>query len=557
MRKLLFTIVATLLLSAGNVPAQNESLENYNILKNLDLFNLLYKYLDVLYVDTLNSDETIGAAIHYMLATLDPYTEYYSEKDQNGMKEMLTGKFAGIGAMLKYHRKLKETVIDEPSKDMPADQAGLKKGDIILAVNGEKMHGKPISEVTKRIRGDAGTVVNLKIRRPSTGKTFNRKITRRTIQTPALAYFDMLDATTGYIELTQFNENCSKEVRSAVIDLKKRGMQKLVLDLRNNTGGAEMEAVELLSIFLPKGTLVVTNKGKHEQSKKEYRTLVEPIDTVMPIVVMVNGETASSAEITSGALQDLDRAVILGQRTYGKGLVQTVVDLPYNSSLKLTISKYYTPSGRCIQARNYSHGRRAATEHIPDSLTREFRTTRGRIVRDAGGITPDTIVHADSMTNIAYYLAYSDSTETLHDYVVEYIARHPSIGDAKTFRLSDEEYQLFCNKVMENGFTYDRETEKLLQRFVEMAKFEGYYDDTKEEIGKIEKKLRHDTMRDLQYNKEQISHIIALNIVPTYHYQDGANAISTGYDRQIKAAKDIINDQATYQRLLSPAPFEP
>ena len=551
MRKYILLLLSCCALGFQSSRAQSNSRHNFDIVKNLDIFNVVYKYLDVLYVDTLNANETVGAGINYMLATLDPYTEYYSEEQQEEMKEMLTGKFAGIGALLKYHRRLKCTVIDEPSKGMPADEAKLKKGDIILSVDGKKVTNMPINEVTKLIRGDAGTAVNLKVKRPLTGKTMNVKITRRTIQSPAMTYAGMVDDKTGLVVLSQFIEDCSKEVRRAV-ELKKQGMQQMILDLRNNGGGDEREAVGLVGIFVPKGTLVVTNKGKHQGSVKEFRTTVEPIDSLMPLVVLANNGTASSSEITCGALQDLDRAVILGTRTYGKGLVQTVVDLPYNSSMKLTISKYYTPSGRCIQARNYTHGKKPATVHIPDSLTKEFRTAGGRVVRDAGGITPDVIVRADSITNIAYYLAYADSTEAVFDFAAEYIASHPTISKPAEFALSDADYDRFCQKVAASGFTYDRETEKLLKHLIEVAKFEGYYNDNKAEFDRIEKNLNHDLMRDLQYNKKQIMSILGLEIIPAYYYDKGSIEFSNSSDTQLKKALELLNDNESYHRLLTP-----
>ena len=552
MRKFLLFIFALCVLGSSNVSAQQTSRQNYDIVKNLDLFNIVYKYLDILYVDTLNVNETVGAAIKNMLATLDPYTEFYPEDAQQDMKEMLTGKFAGIGAMLKYHRQLKETIIAEPSKGMPADEAKLKKGDIIISVDGKKTHGMPINDVTKLVRGEPGTVVNLKIKRPTTGKMMNVKITRRTIQNPALSYYGMIDDQTGYVSLTQFIEDCAKEVRRAVIELKKQGMQRMILDLRGNGGGAELEAVGLVSIFVPKGTLVVTNKGKHQGSIREYRTTVEPIDTVMPLVVMTNGYTASSSEITCGALQDLDRAVILGTRTYGKGLVQTVVDLPYNSSMKLTISKYYTPSGRCIQARNFTHGLKAATEHIPDSLTREFRTANGRIVKDGGGIMPDTIVKADTITSFVYYLLYGDSTECLHDFAVDYIAKHPTIPQVNDFQISDADYEQFCERVAKSGFTYNRETERMLKQMIEAAKFEGYYNDMKEELDRIEKKLVLDLQRDLQYNKEEVKYLLADEIVPAYYYQEGGEQLRIKHDTQVQRAAKLLANSEAYRQLLTP-----
>ena len=383
--------------------------------KNLDIFNALYSNLDLFYVDTLNPKQTMTAAIDGMLRSLDPYTEYYPEEETKNLKMMLTGKYAGIGAVVKYHTRLKHVVIDEPYEGMPAAEVGLRKGDIILSIDDTTMTDKNVSFVSSHLRGDAGTSFVLKVKRPSTGKEMKFKITRRNIQLPVLPYYGMRPGNIGYINLNQFTEGCAKEVRRAFIDLKNQGAKALIFDLRSNGGGSEMEAVDIVNLWVPQEQTVVENKGKVRQANRVYKTRLEPVDTVMPMVVLVNGETASASEITSGALQDLDRAVILGTRTYGKGLVQVPMDLPYNANVKITTAHYYIPSGRCIQAINY---KRNGKERIADSLTSVFHTRGGREVRDGGGIMPDVEVKSDTMPNIAYYLSASgvDSTEVMFDY---------------------------------------------------------------------------------------------------------------------------------------------
>ena len=549
-RHILLCLLAAL---ATNVAvAQTDSDHNFEVKKQLDVFNSIYKNLDLMYVDTLDAKEVIGTGIKAMLRSLDPYTEYYPEEKMEDLKEIYTGKFAGIGAIIRYNSKTKRVVIDEPYQGMPADKAGLKKGDIILAIDDSSMIDKNVSYVSSRLRGDPGTSFILKVERPTTGKKMKIKITRQTVQTPSVPYYGIQASGVGYINLRQFTEDCSKEVRKAFIEMKEKGIKGLVLDLRNNGGGSEAEAVHIVNMFVPKDLLIVSNRGKLKRSNIDYKTKVEPIDTVMPVVVLVNDDTASASEITSGALQDLDRAVILGMRTYGKGLVQISVDLPYNGSLKLTSDKYYIPSGRCIQAINYRHAQGGYTEHIPDSLTKVFHTAHGREVRDGGGIMPDVVVEPDSLPNIGYYLATSgaDSTEVLLDYEVEYIARHPSIAKPSEYEISDSEYEEFKQRVIDSGFTYDHETEKYLKNLVKLAKFEGYYDDAKEDFDNLEKKLRHNIAKDLDYNKSQIKKILANDIVAAYYYQAGAIENSLRGDKQMEEAVRIINNPEEYWKIL-------
>ena len=533
--------------------AQKEKNHDFVVAKNMDVFTSIYKNLDMMYVDTLDADEVIGNGINAMLRSLDPYTEYYPESEVKELKNMLTGKYAGIGSVVRYNYQLGYTVINEPYEGMPAQEAGLKKGDIILSINDSTMKGKEVSYVSDRLRGEPGTSFILKVKRPSTGKVMKVKLTRRTIQMPFLPYYGLLDGGIGYINFNSFTDQCAKDVRRAFIDLKKQGARKLVFDLRNNGGGSVSEAVSIVNMFLPKDKVVLTMKGKLQRANNEYKTTVEPIDTLMPIVVLVSGNTASAAEILSGSLQDYDRAIILGTRTYGKGLVQATMDLPYNGQMKLTTSKYYIPSGRCVQALNYKHAKGGYVEHVPDSLTKVFYTAGGREVRDGGGVKPDVEVKPDSLPNIAYYLAGArDSNELMLNYEVDYIAKHPTIAPAKDFALTDADYEEFKARVLKADFKYDRETEKYLKDLMKLARFEGYYDDAKPEFDALAKKLSHNVAKDLDYNKQYIKRLLENDIVAAYYYQGGAIRNSLRYDKLVKEAVRLLNTPEEYKKLLRP-----
>ena len=537
--------------------AQKEKNHDFVVAKNMDVFTSIYKNLDMMYVDTLDADEVIGNGINAMLQSLDPYTEYYPESEVKELKNMLTGKYAGIGSVVRYNYQLGYTVISEPYERMPAQEAGLKKGDIILSINDSTMKGKEVSYVSDRLRGEPGTSFILKVKRPSTGKVMKVKLTRRTIQMPFIPYYGLLDGGIGYINFNSFTDQCAKDVRRAFIDLKKQGAKKLVFDLRNNGGGSVSEAVSIVNMFLPKDKVVLTMKGKLQRANNEYRTTVEPIDTLMPIVVLVSGNTASAAEILSGSLQDYDRAIILGTRTYGKGLVQATMDLPYNGQMKLTTSKYYIPSGRCVQALNYKHAKGGYVEHVPDSLTKVFYTAGGREVRDGGGVKPDVEVKPDSLPNISYYLAGArDSNELMLNYEVDYIAKHPTIAPAKDFALTDADYEEFKARVLKADFKYDRETEKYLKDLMKLARFEGYYDDAKPEFDALAKKLSHNVAKDLDYNKQYIKRLLENDIVAAYYYQGGAIRNSLRYDKQVKEAVRLLGTPEEYKKLLSPSEKE-
>lgn len=549
---LLILLVATVTQAQTAGTAKNHNLE---VAKNLDIFNQVYKNLDLLYVDTLNPDQVVSTGIKAMLQSLDPYTEYYPESETKNLKMMITGKYAGIGAIIRYHRKLKRIVIDEPYEGMPAAEAGLKKGDIILSIDDSVMTDRDVSYVSSRLRGDAGTKFVVKVLRPSTGKKMEFKITRRSIKLPELPYYGILEGNIGYINLNQFTEGCAREVRRAFIDLKKRGATALVFDLRNNGGGSEAEAVDIVNLWVGKDQTIVENRGKISQANHAYKTRLEPVDTEMPLVVLVNGETASASEITSGALQDLDRAVILGTRTYGKGLVQIPLDMPYNTNLKLTTSKYYIPSGRCIQAINYSrNGTGGYRERVPDSLTHVFHTAAGREVRDGGGITPDVEVKNDTIPNIAFYLSGSgqDSTEVMFDWVTDYINRHPTIAAPREFHLTDEEFADFKQCVVKSGFTYDPVSQKQLKQLEKTAKAEGYYEQAREAFELLESKLKHDVATDIDKHEDILRQIIELDIIAAYYYQAGSIEAGLQHDKQLKEAIRLLQQPETYKKLLIP-----
>ena len=551
MRKILtFALLMTAMVTVS-AQEKDDKDHNFEVAKNLDVFSTIYKQLDLMYVDTLDANEVIGNGIKAMLRSLDPYTEYYPQEKMEDLTQMRTGTYAGVGAMIRKNFQLGRVMVSEPYEGMPAAEAGLRRGDVILAIDDEDMTNKEVSHVSSKLRGDAGTSFIITVERPGVKKPLKLKVTRRAIQMPVIPHYGMQTDGIGYLNLNQFTQNCSRDVRRALLEMKREGMQKLILDLRNNGGGSEQEAVNIVNMFVPKGKLIVSNRGKLKQANHDYLTTVEPIDSLMPVVVLVNGESASASEITAGALQDLDRAVILGTRTYGKGLVQMTMDLPYNGILKLTTNKYYIPSGRCIQAINYRHSQGGYVEHVPDSLTKVFHTAGGREVRDGGGILPDVVVTPDSMTNIVGYLMYSDSAEVVHNYIMDYVAAHPTIAPARDFKLTDADFEDFKQRVLQSKFRYDRSTESYLESLEKLARFEGYYDDAKEEFAQLRAKLKHNVAKDLDYNRETLKDLIANEIVTCYYFQRGSVEQSLTWDKQMKEAIKLLQSPEEYNRKLS------
>lgn len=550
LKKLFYIVTLTCCLTSTNAKAQNATNHNYEIIKNLDIFNNIYKSLDMLFVDTLNPEQVIGNAIKGMLSQMDPYTEYYP--NENEYKKGLLGKYAGIGATIHYCSPLKTVIVDEPFENSPAANAGLKKGDIILSIDKENMEGKPVDYVSSHLRGEAGTTFLLKVKRDK--KVLKFKITRAPIQATATIPYYGLHGDIGYINLSSFvEEGCSKELRRTFMDLQNRGAKKYILDIRNNGGGLLNEAVDIVNMFVPKGVDIVSTKGKIERANSVYTTTVEPIDTVSPLIILVNKNSASASEIVSGSLQDLDRAVIMGQRTFGKGLVQRTIELPYEGSLKLTSAKYYIPSGRCIQQINYNRSDKGVYEKddIPDSLTSAYKTKNGREVRDGRGIKPDVEIKPDTLSNLSFYLSQIvDSTDTYFLWVSDYCRNHPTVAKPADFEVTDEDFNDFRQKVIDSKFKYDRISSELLKKLIEAAKTEGYYEESKEEFNALENKLNHNLASDLDKNKEEIQQMLATDILANYYYRRGVIEYSLKHDNVYKKAVEMLNNSADYNAIL-------
>ncbi len=545
-------IIGVLLFFVG---FQKSSTRNFQLTKNLEIFNAIVKELDLFYVDTLNVDETLRRGIDAMLYSLDPYTQYFPEEDQSELEQMVKGSYGGIGSVISYNMKRKLSMIAEPYEGTPSAKAGLKPGDILLQIDTVDLEGKTNQQVSELLRGQIGTQFKLKVERPGESKPLEFTIVRESIQLPTVPYFGMLDEKIGYINLSSFSGNPSKEFKQAFLDLKKKkNIESLVIDLRSNGGGLLDEAIEIVNFFVPRGKTIVTTKGKIKQASATYKTLREPLDTEIPIVVLVNGSTASSSEILAGALQDLDRGVIVGDRTFGKGLVQIPRSLPYGGSLKVTTSKYYIPSGRCVQSIDYSNrDQERRTDSVADSLMTVFYTEGGREVRDGGGITPDVLSKAEKLPNILFYLVNENQ---LFDFATDFCLRNPTIPTVDQFELSDDEYNRFKKQVIDSDFKYDQQSEKVLSNLKEITEFEGYLEGAKEEFEALEKKLSHDLERDLDFFKEDIKRVLSIEIVKRYYYQKGAIQQQLKDDIDIKEALSILKNSDQYTSLLSPSKEE-
>ena len=530
---------------------------NFQISKNLDIFNSIFKELDLFYVDTVNAEKMIQTGVEGMLSLTDPYTEYYPEEEVSSLKEMTTGKYGGIGAAIRYYEAKDRIAVVEPTEGMPAAEAGVKAGDIILSVGGKEMvrgDMKPqefSSKVSEALRGEPGTSFVLKVLRPlkNDSTVMEFKITRKNIRTNPVPYYGMVKDSIGYLALSSFTENSAKDFKKAFIELKQKGAKSLIIDLRDNGGGSLSEAVDIVNLYVPKGQEIVVTKGKVRQAQGSYKTQNEPVDTQIPLAVLVNGATASASEIVSGSLQDLDRAVVIGSRTFGKGLVQTIRPLPYNGTLKVTTSKYYIPSGRCIQAIDYAKKNAdGSVARTPDSLTTVFHTAAGREVRDGGGIRPDIEVKGDKIPNIVFYLMNDD---LIFDYATQYCWDHPTLASVDDFKLTDADYEAFKKLVKSRNFTYDRQSEKMLKSLKEIAEFEGYMTEAAEEFKALEKKLNHNLDRDLDYFAKPIKEYISQEIVTRYFYQRGAVMERLKDDTDLEEAIKVLQNPVRYREILS------
>lgn len=529
--------------------AQKKENSNSAISRNLELFNDIYKQLDLFYVDSLNADSVIGRGIRLMLQQIDPFTDYYPEDDED-FRQMATGKYAGIGSVIRYHRKEQRAVISEPYEGTPSQLAGVKAGDVILSIDGKDVKGMLTPKVSSMLRGEAGTTFELKVRRGKEEKSF--LITRQTIQLPQVPYFGMLsDGQTGYIYLTGFTDGACREVRNALDDVRQQGAKRLVLDLRGNPGGAVNEAVDIANLFLPKGKKVVYTRGKMKRTDREYYTATEPVDSLMPLVVLVDGGSASSSEIVAGALQDFDRAVIMGAKTYGKGLIQMVREVPYRGSLKVTTSRYYIPSGRCIQAYDYRRlNPDGSVGTIPDSLTNVFHTAAGREVRDGGGIKPDVEVKPDSLPTMIYELVQSDE---FFDYVTHFCRTHPTIAPVGEFRFSDEDYAAFVDSIQSSGFEAGKPAKQVLQVLRDVIKREGYQEATSAELDALEAKLAYDIRADLMRFRKEIEPFLCDELAHRYYFQKGGVQQQLVGDPCVERALQVLSSPDEYKKILTPA----
>lgn len=545
-------IVVGVLATAAFFSFKSGDDRNFQVAKNLDIFNAIVKELDMFYVDTIDPNKTIRTGIDNMLYSLDPYTEYYPEEDQSELEQMVKGSFGGIGSLISYNPKLKRSMIAEPFEGTPAALAGLKAGDVLMEIDGVDLAGKDNAQVSQLLRGPAETSFQLKVERPNEkgGRTpMEFTIVRKSIQTPTIPYAGMLENQVGYINVSTFSGNPSKGFKKAFLELKEQGATSLVIDLRNNGGGLLDEAVEIANYFLPRGKVIVTTKGKIPQAGNTYKTLREPLDLDIPIVVLVNSATASASEILSGSLQDLDRAVIVGNRTFGKGLVQVPRSLPYGGMMKVTTSKYYIPSGRCVQAIDYKHRNPdGSVGVIPDSLTKVFHTAAGREVRDGGGVMPDIVVKEDTLPNILFYLVRDN---LIFDYATQYCLQHPTIAEPQAFEVTDADYQAFKDMVKKADFKYDQQSEKILKTLKEAAEFEGYMKDASAEFEALEKKLNHNLDRDLDYFSSDIKNMIASEIIKRYYYQRGGIIQQLKDDNDLKEALKVLGNPVKYKEMLS------
>ena len=523
--------------------------KNFEISKNLDIFYTLVRELNLFYVDEVKPDKLIKKGIDDMLETLDPYTVYIPESEMDDFKFMTTGEYAGIGAMIS--KRGSQIIVAEPYEGFPAQVSGLRAGDIFIEVDGKPVDKMAVADVSEILKGPAKKTIKVKMQRPGEKKPFTLDIVREEIQIDPVTYYGMIDSKTGYVRLSSFTDGCAESVREAVLNLRdKKGAKKLVLDLRSNPGGLLGEAVKVTNLFVNHGQEIVSTKGKVSQWDKTYRATDQPVDSVMPLIILVNSGSASASEIVAGALQDLDRAVIMGNRTFGKGLVQTTRDLSYNTKLKVTTAKYYIPSGRCIQALDYTHRNTdGSVGNIPDSLITVFKTKNGRLVKDGGGVTPDIRNVQDTLSALSFKLVQD---YMIFDFATEYASKHKSIATPDKFDIDDDIYKDFHQYLTEKKFSYESRSELTLKSLIETAKKEHYYDGTKNEFAALEKGLTLDLNQDLDKNSEEIRDLLKDEIVRRYYYQKGAIIAELVSDKEIRSVKSLFQNPAEYSRLLVP-----
>ena len=522
--------------------------KNFEVAKNLDIYYTLFRELNMFYVDDINPNKLVKTSIDDMLESLDPYTNYISEDQMEDFRFMTTGEYAGIGAIIgKQNDKI---VISEPYEGFPAQKSGLKAGDVILEVQDKSTENMSTEDVSNLLKGPANKPVKIKLQRYGEKRPFDVNVVREKISIDPVPYYGMLDSSTGYIRLTQFTSDCSDKVKDALLDLKKNNPESLVLDLRSNPGGLLMEAVKIVNMFVPKGEEIVSTRGKVKQWDKTYKATAQPIDTTISIAVLVNSNSASASEIVSGAIQDLDRGIIVGSRTFGKGLVQTTRDLSYNTKLKVTTAKYYIPSGRCIQALDYAHRNEdGSVGHIPDSLISEFTTKRGRKVYDGGGIVPDVKVEKETLSNLSIALL---TKFLVFDFATKFANEHESIAQPEEFEITDNVYRQFEDFVKDNHFAYESQSEEMLNELMKSAKQEKYYNLAQNEFSALKAKLEPNLNKDLTEFKDEIEELLEDEIVSRYYYQKGAIRAAISEDKDIKKAIDALDSPTAYAAYFKP-----
>jgi len=547
MRKPILVITILLAVLANSFAAGKPDQRTFRISKNLSIFNSLFRELDAYYVDTLNYDKMMKTAVDEMLAKLDPYTVYMPEEETADLTFMTTGEYAGIGAMIM--KKGNDICVSEPYEGMPAQRNDVRAGDIIVEVDGKNVTGLTVSEVSSRLKGTPNTTIKLKLKRFGEKKPVEKEFQREKIQVNPVGYYGIAADKTGYLLLNEFTDKSAMELKAAVNEMQKQGqIESLIIDLRNNGGGLIDEAVKILGYFVPKGTEVVTTKGKSKLTERTYKTPSEPLFPNMKLVVLTNRSSASASEILAGSIQDLDRGIIVGERTFGKGLVQNIRPLGYGGHLKVTTAKYYIPSGRCIQAIDYSHRNEdGSVGRVPDSLTTEFKTRNGRKVRDGGGIVPDIQTTDDRKLNIAYYIF---AQNLYFDFATQYVSTHPTISKPEDFTLSDEDYKAFTDFLVEKKFTYTSQTEKYYAELLSVAKLEGLDITAKAEFESLKAKLTPDVTNGLVENKAEIIELLSLEIIKRYYFQKGEIKFALRTDKDFKIAKEKLGNADEYSKLL-------
>ncbi len=528
---------ASALFIAMTAGAQSKS---FKLGQWVEIQNSILKELNRSYVDSLPVDRIMRTGIDAMLDNLDPYTIYIPEEENEDLQMMLSKTYGGIGAII-YKKKDGNVVINEPYMGSPAYKNSLVCGDEIIAIDGEPTIGLEAAQSSDKMKGKPGTTVVFTVKKLRTGDTLEVPIVRERIHIPDVEYVGMLDDTTGYIKQNGFTDNVSSDVKAGYFKLKEAGMKRLVLDLRGNGGGLMPEAINIVSLFVPRGSLVVTAKGKDQESFKEYRTTAEPIDTGIPLIIMVDSGSASSSEIVAGAIQDLDRGTIIGERTFGKGLVQSIRPIIYNGQLKVTTAKYYTPSGRCVQAIDYSHRNEdGSVGHIPDSLTHEFKTMKGRTVRDGGGITPDIKIDSPEYSRLVYSLVLSGVVD---NYVLKFVREHDGIPALEDFHFTDEEFEDFITFAKTQEFDYRSSAKTLFDQMKKEIGKDGLEEEMKDELDALDKALDMDKEKFIRLKKDEIIPFIEEEIAVRYYYQEAGIQVRLRYDDQLKKALEVPSDQ--------------